>query len=349
MWSTTSIYAPCRKLEVILFFLLGIFITEFLIISIHFHMSGYTTSETASFSSFLSPHSNVDAENEYEYEYTLDQLPVITAQVDNLKVRKRRRKKRKKVQKWDPGLDGLGLGPLPLNISTPVFVPSLPKSGTTSIWQYFNCGGHKASHQVSLLSSLLLNRALKCRFNSGVIWLLQWIRLNETYSIQTGECVQKNIAVDRPPFEGCGDYDVYTDTGYATARIPPSVTCFYPSVDALDQIYRHYPNITFIMVVRNTAQWYKSLESWGEGSLLNRWKLCNTTNLPGVDATEQDFMQFYDWHTDRIRKFVSDKPSIRYIEVQLESKDTGAILEREVGIPSRCWAKCTPYSKFCEG
>ena len=232
-----------------------------------------------------------------------------------------KKKKRRKKHKWDPGLDGLGGDPVPLKVGLPIFVPSLPKCGTTSLWQYFQCGGHVSSHQ--------------------------WVKLNETYSIQTGQCVAENLVKGKKPFEDCGDYQVFTDTGYATYKKPFGSQCFYPSIDALDEIHQSYPNVTFVMVVRDTQQWYNSMESWGEGSLLNRWRPCNTTRMPGFRATAKDFMDFYDWHTENIRQFVQRK-GIRYIEVQLESNETGEILEREVGIPSKCWAKCTPYSKFCQ-
>jgi len=250
-------------------------------------------------------------------------------------------RKRKKKRQWDPGLDGLQRGgPIPLKINLPVFVPSLPKSGTTSIWQYFNCGGHRASHQ--------------------------WVKINETYTEQTGACIQRNINHSQPAFENCGTYDVFTDTGFAnfvpstttggfanyllssSAATTVATKCYYPSVEALEAIYEHYPNATFVMVVRNSTSWYNSMANWGEGSLLQRWKACGTLNLSATNTSPQDFMRFYDWHTDNIRRFVKAHPSLTYIEVQMESKETGAILEREIGIDSKCWAKCTPYSKFCQ-
>jgi Sulfotransferase domain len=176
---------------------------------------------------------------------------------------------------------------------------------------------------------------------------LQWVKLSDNTTTQTGACVQQNMAVGKPPFQNCGDYNVFTDTGYATFKDAPPVRCYYPSIEALDATYKQFPNITVIMITRDTNKWYKSMEKWGEGTLLKRWKACNTTNMPNSNAKPQDFMRFYDWHNDNIRKFVSDKPSIKYIEVELESSETGDILEREVGIPSTCWAKCTPYSKYC--
>jgi hypothetical protein len=73
-------------------------------------------------------------------------------------------------------------------VSYPIFVTSLPKSGTTSIWKYFKCG-----HQLS------------CH---------NWIqKIDDNKSSIAGICIEDNIVHQRPPFENCGRYDVYTDTG----------------------------------------------------------------------------------------------------------------------------------------
>jgi hypothetical protein len=73
-------------------------------------------------------------------------------------------------------------------LSYPVFVPSLPKSGTTSIWKFFKCGQLLSSHN--------------------------WIqKINTSVSTMAGKCIQQNILQGQPPFQDCGAYDVYTDTG----------------------------------------------------------------------------------------------------------------------------------------
>jgi hypothetical protein len=73
-----------------------------------------------------------------------------------------------------------------LQVPTPIFVPSLPKSGTTTVHEYFQCGGQKSAHLIG---------------NRG----------NSTFKI--GRCAHRNFRQGQAPFEGCGDYDVWTDTG----------------------------------------------------------------------------------------------------------------------------------------
>lgn len=117
-------------------------------------------------------------------------------------------------------------GPVPLKVGLPVFVASLPKSGTTSMFQYFNCGGHPASHQ--------------------------WVKYNDTSNEQTGKCIRRNVQNGLAPFQGCGGLsDIFTDTGFAIClsdrKFPLAPTDYYcPSIQALDAIYEHYPDATIV-------------------------------------------------------------------------------------------------------
>ena len=73
------------------------------------------------------------------------------------------------------------------NVSTPVLILSLPKSGTTSLARYFICGGIPTAHTH--------------RFWNGT-----WLRL--------GDCFRQNV-LDRqhrrPMLDGCGPYKVWAD------------------------------------------------------------------------------------------------------------------------------------------
>lgn len=81
----------------------------------------------------------------------------------------------------------------PIKIPYPVFVTSLPKSGTTSIWKYAQCGGQLAAHN--------------------------WItKKGATRASLLGQQIEKNICAGRPPFENCGENDVFTDTGVSDKR-----------------------------------------------------------------------------------------------------------------------------------
>ena len=84
-----------------------------------------------------------------------------------------------------------------LLVPTPIFVPSLPKSGTTTAHEYFLCGGQKSAHFGG---------------NNG----------NATFKI--GHCAHRNTRQGLAPFDGCGDYDVWTDTGTFKYRVNATYT-----------------------------------------------------------------------------------------------------------------------------
>jgi hypothetical protein len=96
------------------------------------------------------------------------QLPAAKASKSVKEDVKRTKKKhrRRKRNSWDPGTQGLKGDPISLKINLPVFVPSLPKSGTTSIWQYFNCKYCKTlRHEMSCTTPFsLLSFHLKYRW-----------------------------------------------------------------------------------------------------------------------------------------------------------------------------------------
>ena len=202
---------------------------------------------------------------------------------------------------------------LNIKINYPVFVASLYKSGTTTIHAYFECGGQKTVHYASGRK-------------------------------RTGPCLQRRITKGlKPVFQGCGGetFDIYTDN----ANLGAPRHCFDPSVHGLDAIYDSYPNGTILMSVRDSQGWLDSVKRYrfGKWSLFGDLKKCPdlwTTQVQDIGnrtLTEEDILHFYDWHTEHVRNFAKNHPSMTYIEVALEDDETGQILEDAIGIPAQCW------------
>jgi hypothetical protein len=189
----------------------------------------------------------------------------------------------------------------------------LPKSGTGSIAGFLSCGGIKTAHY-----------RVKPRQPHPLL----------------GECAESNIKSgnnNTQVWEGCGNYQAFSNTEYLLFEEP--YNCFIPSIQALDAMYQHYPNSTILLGIRNdTEAWYNSFHNWYDGRLENAWRHCNAPGLPGVNATAKDFVEFYEWHTQHIRTFAANHPSMTYIEIVMEDKNAGDILERELGISAKkCW------------
>lgn len=135
---------------------------------------------------------------------------------------------------------------------------------------------------------------------------------------------------------------------YLTYEHDNGERCFYPSVDGLDAIYESYPYASFVNVVRNTESWYESLKSWSHSSLFVRIRLCNATGFPNGQSNKTEIMAMYDGHNAMIRQFVADRPTLTYLEIQLEAPETASILAQATGIDSACWKQCKPQERKCE-
>jgi len=200
-----------------------------------------------------------------------------------------------------------------LKVPTPILIASLPKSGTSSMWKYFLCGGHMAAHTNA--------------------------RVNQTVAVRIAECIEQNVQHGKPPFLHCGPYTVWSDAGTISfpAKRNPATTCFYPSIHALQALYDAYPTMTIVLMRRNVSDWIRSVSTFH--GIATRWAHCNNTHMP---QSEADLADFYHAHAQRIRNFSASHPSLTYVELPLESNDTGRLLQESLGIPAQCWSDCAP-------
>lgn len=197
-----------------------------------------------------------------------------------------------------------------LKISTPVFVLSLPKSGTTSLARYFICGGVPSAHTY--------------RFQNG-----SWLRL--------GDCLRDNFQKNISLLQGCGPYKVWSDLGVVTGN------CFYPSLEALDRIARDYPHATLIISYR--AHWFESVQKWMGGSLVRRW--INRCPVFPNTTDSNVWLEFYRHHRRQIRSLVERNPTLNLLEIDLEERNIGQKLQDVTGISTECWGHCRPETGEC--
>ena len=228
-----------------------------------------------------------------------------------------------------------------LKVPYPIIVLNLPKSGTTALWQYFECGLGP---------------------DQAVHW---WTPNTHDKHHKTGDrligpCLHANIRDGTPPLQGCGEnYKVWLDAGYAN-----QTHCFQPAVHGLEAIYQHYPHATLLWVSRDTASWYQSVQRWRP--LMRKWSSsqnnCRQSFFPNTDGTEavgmleqKDFVAFYERTRQHARDFARTHPSLTYLEppsgTVLSSPSLGPWLEENVGIDhAKCWRKCRPNGQHatCE-
>ena len=208
-----------------------------------------------------------------------------------------------------------------LKVPKPVFVVGFPKSGTTSIFNFFSCAGALSQHYCCC-GDVTDHRPC--------------------YSSIMADCILENKRNGRPMLENCGDYDLYAQLDGEQTYLPNNRTQdligghYLPQVFELDWIHKEYPNATFILPLRHSATWAASVNRWfnmrhrikSEYMYMNRSDLVNV-NLPLVNI--------YNKHTENVIKFVQQYPSHKLIKFQITDPDAGRILANEVGLPESCW------------
>jgi hypothetical protein len=201
-----------------------------------------------------------------------------------------------------------------IKVPFPIFVASLPKSGTTSTARYFYCGNIWTAHTFA-----------------NTVGTTHYPRKQ----MRVGHCFLNNIQAGRPPFHDCGRYKVWSDAGH-----PRGTPCFYPSVHGLHQFYAAYPSATILLVTRNSTAWSHSVLRWNKGALLKKWKRCQ--HFPNTKRVA-DLETFYNWHVQNLRDFAAARPSLTFVEFSLEDVEIGQQLEARIGVPADCFGHHNSY------
>eukprot|EP00956_Cyclotella_meneghiniana_P017687 scaffold29037_cov69-Cyclotella_meneghiniana.AAC.5 len=228
---------------------------------------------------------------------------------------------------WEVLNDDYDTTKLPL----PIISLNFPKSATLTMRQFFKCGGVTSVHTSSQQGRL-------------------------------GICMMENMLADNPPMENCDTHKRHGKTdkiGFISDIGLQGPPCFYSSLHdgGLEGIAKHYPSSTILLVTRNATSWHKSIKKWG--TLLTRWKkdcmfdgsyhgdqVQYWNDLYASESNEKYWADFYNAHTQKIREFVMQHPSLTYVEVQLEDPKMGELLEYYTGIPSTCVMDCHPGPKW---
>jgi hypothetical protein len=191
------------------------------------------------------------------------------------------------------------------DVTYPLLVATLEKSGTTTAHSYFKCalGSRVPVHQFT--------------FRNG------------TYT-DVGKCWEANDRTGRPSLENCGHKRVFSDINFFH---PTLNHCYFPVVEGgFDKFAQSYPYATVLMQIRNATSWYSSVKRWNR--LDQRWSRSLGCRQKGVtpkpDATQADWEEYYENYTRSVRQTVSRYPTLNYVEVPL-SEDIGPVLDNVFG------------------
>ena len=203
---------------------------------------------------------------------------------------------RQKNRQKNPTLVPKFSAPEQLLLPKPIINVGFPKAGTSTIFSFFHCNGLKAQHWYC------------CEDQQHP----SYARLYKLMS----SCMLRNMVAQKPIFQDCGDYDVYTeingprhssqtqdremlDDGTLLTKLESTELkrrIFFPQHHHLDKIHDQYPNATLILNKRETEAWIQSVFDWNANlqyHLLNEFYQQNATrflfeNVMGRRVEEED-------------------------------------------------------------
>jgi hypothetical protein len=226
------------------------------------------------------------------------------------------------------------------------FVVGYPKSGTTSIYNYFNCSGVVTQHYCSGGDT---NASPPCEH------------------MPMAHCIVENLAKKRPMLRRCGDYEVYAQIdGERPLRRPHGVKKwsslmndgsvdsetflhFLPQHFFLEKLHKEYPTATYILPLRDPRDWANSVMRWYQMSVrfVNEYWLYNSTfKRPHIrdKATRTDWLaMIYEEHTQFVRDFVRKHPSHALVEVNISDPNAGIVMQNAFGHPASCWGHANKF------
>ncbi|KAG7369768.1 sulfotransferase family protein [Nitzschia inconspicua] len=227
----------------------------------------------------------------------------------------------------------------------PVIYVGFPKTGTTTLWRFFECSGYMASHQQQC--PMVVQENLQGLGRGDMLLETKWSRMQRSAidkkakdqgkTKQQRDEIQRQIKVahlqlDSNMNEGC-----------------------YPQIQLLDEIHQDYPNATFILAFRPIDEWIRSVTShrgmnkrWAffemPGLILTEDQLVlrNRTDLTLRERrptlTDQQLRRWWCGHIHHIREYVQEYPSHRLIELDLyHEEETPSILADIFGSQKKCW------------
>ena len=131
-----------------------------------------------------------------------------------------------------------------------VIVVGMPKCGTGTIYEFFECNGWKTSHQVC----------------SGFLPWLDLMNADAERGITCAACVTHWVTtvMGKPASDrsaelrlACGNYDVF-----AQLDSEPLHTCLFPQVSFLQTLLNYLPHACFVLNTRPTDKWLSSVRNW---------------------------------------------------------------------------------------
>lgn len=225
-------------------------------------------------------------------------------------------------------------------VTLPIINVGWPKSGSTSLYHFFQCNHLHAQHFCCCGET---KDHPPCR--------------------DMATCILRNLGLNASLLEGCGDYDVYMQLDgerptrtFGKARGVLLENARYhiiahgdrsdlqmhllPQIFFLEELHEASPNATYILPLRPPEEWANSVFHWfnARGRIVNEFRHFNQSlQRPGKALAKQFLARVYQEHNDRIRLFVKKYSSHKLVEVNITEPNAGEQLSATFGLNASCW------------
>ena len=210
----------------------------------------------------------------------------------------------------------------------------LPKSGTTSLEQFWKCGGVHTSHSVcKVTKQFLIQNVFKGRgggYADGRECSSKYIRPCKLCAT----CMKAAQESKLPILESCGNY-----SALAQLDMMGNKFCYWPQLSALEEIHQEAPTATFVVMFRNVTTWIRSFKKFKYGDMYNAFvgPQCQDMPFNKGDNSPEALTRFYCNVVQNARNFVALHPSHRLVEIDLDDPETSVKVANVFGINVSCW------------
>lgn len=204
-------------------------------------------------------------------------------------------------------------------------VVGLPKSGTTSVYQFFSCSGYRTTHYCCCGST-----ATEYPCADGKLF---------------GQQLQENLRDGLPLWHGIEQMEIHTQIDgeeFLSGKrgFGDGGPYFLPQHYHLDKLELSAPEAIWILPLRSAGKWKKSVQGWLD--MEARFRQTFIKHEGKGDGSSFDLEKFYENHTKIVRDYCRmqrQNPNL-CIEINIDQQDAGAILKEYFPrANSSCWGR----------